>query len=1145
VDIGVDCKEPIPTYIQNAGTITADTVLKYCASSVSGMILNPLEALQVYAGTAKELSIIPSGGVTLGNTNIRDLYIGVSNTATPSTLPTRHWKLVTDTTAPENTYIEVKRTGIPGDISSVTVNGVSNSPTAGDNVNIAILFSDNATFDSASVIGYQQVLLPPISRGLPAQTLAAPAGAKSFRLYNTVSLKAENASRYAIVPHGTGDTVLTAGRAEIRLAYIGVEMDVPQVAMGRYVDIGLNVDTAVKQPEGGNWPLTRVDTAYSGKVLPGVSVDTLYKGTDKEVVFSVAPWYSSNVAVNDKGCYWPNNSAYPNMRYWQINTANGRARYAEVNPNAGFGEISVVVLNGTSGSPSVKAAPIIAFSDQLPFDSTSLIGIVQDTFSVLRAGGEAAILPTVPAGSKSFRIYHQLIYSAVAGGKWAEDPTSTDTLKGPQAVRVAYIGVMHGQGAVPKVSVSPASVGSMMTGTTQQFTADVKALGIASPSVTWSVLGAASDQTTVSSSGLLSIATGDVETAASLKVVATSDFDPTVADTVYITLSSVAPAVKSVSVTPATATQLQGDTVRFTATVDAEGGASTGVTWSVSSQDNGTSISAYGLLTISPNEPAISLTVTAASTFDATETGTATVTVTPLPPAVLSVTVSPAAARVEQGDTVQFTAEAETQGGAAATVTWSVAGSSSATTISGSGLLVVGAAETAASFSVIATSTVDATVADTAVVMVDLPVADGYVDYGIDLVSDNHEVYGCSDKDAAATLLSYAKSGKRLRQTPPVDTVYAGTDKEMIVQFESCSWQNGTSGLYIKRNAAPTDEARHPMMRFWRIPKDNTGYASMEVAAAAAERTIESVTINGTGNDATWLASNHCDLSSIDPATLRTTANILYSDVAPFDENSVIGYDTVSLAPVRAGELAQTKEAPEGTRSFRVYTTVTLMEYGDKYRINASGSINLTSPQVINFGYLGATLSSLTGGVILSVTVDPANPTVMKNMPQGFTATVEKEGPAATTVTWSVLGNANASTVIAQTSGTEGVLTVATDETATTLTVTATSTADPSKTGTATVTIFGNSGDGTAVAANSYLPLQIYPNPATGGLLTVNSAELTANDKIKIYTSTGWLAVVCTVDYPCTTSINVSHLPAGVYVVKAGKYVAKLVIGGK
>jgi hypothetical protein len=436
--------------------------------------------------------------------------------------------------------------------------------------------------------------------------------------------------------------------------------------------------------------------------------------------------------------------------------------------------------------------------------------------------------------------------------------------------------------------------------------------------------------------------------------------------------------------------------------------------------------------------------------------------------------------------------------------------------------------------------------------MVNLPVADGYVDWGIDLINDDHSIYGCDDKKAANTMLAYAKSGHRIRQTPPGDTIYAGTEKEMIVRVEGGEpgllYQSGTSGsdysrFYVKRGATPnaSDDPNTIFSAHWRLV-DGTGFFSMEVANASAERTIDSITINGTSGNADHIAADHCTIL-LDSVPKRVTATILFSDVAPFDENSVIGYNTVSLPASRSGELAKTIGAPEGTKSYRVYHTVTLAEYGEKYRIFASGNIQLTtSPLEIRLGYLGASLSSLTGGEIISVTVAPAAPTVMKGIPQGFTATVEKEGPAATTVTWSVQGNTSASTAINQTSGNEGVLTVAADETASTITVIATSTADPSIAGTATVTVAGNSG--TAVAADSYLPLQIYPNPATDGLITVITEELKANDKIKIYTLTGWLAATYDIVYP-SVNVNVSQLPAGIYVVKAGNHAAKLVIGSK
>ena len=83
---------------------------------------------------------------------------------------------------------------------------------------------------------------------------------------------------------------------------------------------------------------------------------------------------------------------------------------------------------------------------------------------------------------------------------------------------------------------------------------------------------------------------------------------------------------------------------------------------------------------------------------------------------------------------------------------------------------------------------------------------------------------------------------------------------------------------------------------------------------------------------------------------------------------------------------------------------------------------------------------------INSVTVSPETAEVVKGKTQQFTATVDKTGEIADTVTWSV--NSTKSTI-----SDTGLLTVGADETATTLTVTATSTADTTKSGTATVTV--------------------------------------------------------------------------------------------
>jgi len=85
---------------------------------------------------------------------------------------------------------------------------------------------------------------------------------------------------------------------------------------------------------------------------------------------------------------------------------------------------------------------------------------------------------------------------------------------------------------------------------------------------------------------------------------------------------------------------------------------------------------------------------------------------------VTSVTVSPSTATVAKGGTSSFTATVTGTGNPATTVTWSVTGGITGTSISNAGLLTVAAAETAATLTVKATSTVDTSKSGTATVTV-------------------------------------------------------------------------------------------------------------------------------------------------------------------------------------------------------------------------------------------------------------------------------------------------------------------------------------------------------------------------------------------------------------------------------------------
>lgn len=85
------------------------------------------------------------------------------------------------------------------------------------------------------------------------------------------------------------------------------------------------------------------------------------------------------------------------------------------------------------------------------------------------------------------------------------------------------------------------------------------------------------------------------------------------------------PGVTSVTVSPATATVNKGAMLQLNAAVVTEGFAPKSVVWSINSELS--TITQAGLLSVSADEAASTITVTATSTFDDSKVGTATITV--------------------------------------------------------------------------------------------------------------------------------------------------------------------------------------------------------------------------------------------------------------------------------------------------------------------------------------------------------------------------------------------------------------------------------------------------------------------------------------------------------------------------------------
>ena len=105
----------------------------------------------------------------------------------------------------------------------------------------------------------------------------------------------------------------------------------------------------------------------------------------------------------------------------------------------------------------------------------------------------------------------------------------------------------------------------------------------------------------------------------------TFSVSPFANNTVYVAGT---PTVTSVTVTPATATVLKGQSLHLTANVVTTNFAPKSVVWTITgntSQD--THIDIYGNLFVAEDETGTTITVTATSTFDNAKTGTSTITV--------------------------------------------------------------------------------------------------------------------------------------------------------------------------------------------------------------------------------------------------------------------------------------------------------------------------------------------------------------------------------------------------------------------------------------------------------------------------------------------------------------------------------------
>jgi uncharacterized repeat protein (TIGR02543 family) len=94
---------------------------------------------------------------------------------------------------------------------------------------------------------------------------------------------------------------------------------------------------------------------------------------------------------------------------------------------------------------------------------------------------------------------------------------------------------------------------------------------------------------------------------------------------------------------------------------------------------------------------------------------------------------------------------------------------------------------------------------------------------------------------------------------------------------------------------------------------------------------------------------------------------------------------------------------------------------------------------------------------------------------------------------------------------------------------------------TANITLYAKwTGGPTAVSAEAQTAVKLYPNPVVNGQLIIDNEQWKAGETVKVYSINGALVATYTTTGE-KTSVSVSQLPNGTYLLRVGKYTAKFV----
>ncbi|NNC04442.1 hypothetical protein HJC10_16520 [Corallococcus exiguus] len=381
------------------------------------------------------------------------------------------------------------------------------------------------------------------------------------------------------------------------------------------------------------------------------------------------------------------------------------------------GTYTVVATNAVdtskkdSATVKVEAAPTPTVIVKVTPETVTIgQGTVTDLTAEVSGSSITAVQWAVEGGDENGTVSSAGRYTAPnKAGTFSVTATSVadPTKKGSASITVEPVVV----GEV-KVTVSPTSATTTWDGTVQ-LTAEVT--GTNNLAVQWSVEGGDANGY-VSTTGVYRAP----KKTGTFTVTATSVADPAKKATATIRVDPVVIESVVVSVTPKTGTVAQD--AAFSLSAQVTGTNNVAVQWSVVGGDDNGTVSSTGVYRAPRREG--TFTVTATSVADPTKSDSATLTVSGVVVPAVTVTVSPKTATVDQGASVNLAAEVT--GSSVVAVTWAVEGGSANGTVTSAGVYT--APNKPGTYTVTATSVVNASQKDSAVITVPVAGTVKYVD---------------------------------------------------------------------------------------------------------------------------------------------------------------------------------------------------------------------------------------------------------------------------------------------------------------------------------------------------------------------------------------------------------------------------------